>query len=170
MNPLTLNVFLNDALVGQVTDHRDGQVDFAYDPQWLTTPEALPLSLSLPLQELPYRGAVVERFFENLLPESDATLQGIASRFSLKGRGALDYLFPIGGDAIGAVRLLPVGVDVPVKPRSATPLQASEVAHILEATQGDAPLGMVTDYPHFRLTLSGAQLKTALLKYDKINP
>ena len=60
-----LRVLLNNRLVGHLTKAPGGAISFAYDQAWLDWAYALPISLSLPLREAPYRGAPVAAVFEN---------------------------------------------------------------------------------------------------------
>ena len=67
-----LAILMNGQPVGQWTLRRGNEHTFSYDPSWLATAGARPISLSMPL--IPdgesYRGALVESFFDNLLPDS----------------------------------------------------------------------------------------------------
>ena len=79
-----LNVWMNGLLVGEWALTRNGET-FSYHNSWLNHPQARPLSLSLPF--LPgnavYRGAVVNAYFDNLLPDSDAIRRRLAQRYRL---------------------------------------------------------------------------------------
>jgi len=66
-----LRVYLNNRLVGALVREASGAIDFSYHEDWLGWEHALPVSLSLPLREMPYRGEPVAAVFENLLPDSD---------------------------------------------------------------------------------------------------
>ena len=48
-------------------EEADGQTTFTYSPEWLNTPNAVPVSLTLPLREEPYVSRGLHPFFENLL-------------------------------------------------------------------------------------------------------
>ena len=66
-----LRVYLNNRLVGFLNKETSGAIDFWYDQSWLDWEHALPISLSLPLRETPFRGEPVIAVFDNLLPDSD---------------------------------------------------------------------------------------------------
>ena len=72
--------------------------EFRYDETWLASPQARPLSLSLPLSASPHRGASVESYFDNLLPESQSVRQRAQSRFAAASTKAFDLLAEIGRD------------------------------------------------------------------------
>ncbi|MGD1277467.1 MAG: HipA N-terminal domain-containing protein [Tepidisphaeraceae bacterium] len=55
--------------VGTIEEVAGGGTRFKYDSQWLKTPGAIPISVTLPLREEPYDSAGLHPFFANLLPE-----------------------------------------------------------------------------------------------------
>ena len=77
-----LHVFMNDRAVGVLTKYPDGATVFLYDPWWLEWEGAMPVSLSLPLQDRGHSGAAVISFFDNLLPDSNTILKSIAEPVS----------------------------------------------------------------------------------------
>jgi serine/threonine-protein kinase HipA len=81
-----LNVYLNSRLVGQLRREPSGAIEFQYDAGWLTWPNTLSVSLSLPLREEAYTGAPVSAVFENLLPDNDAIRNRIAARARRRNR------------------------------------------------------------------------------------
>src|SRR5690606_1241491 len=54
--------------VGTLTE-QSRLVTFRYSREWLDTPGAMPVSLTLPLTHEPYTAEGLHPFFENLLPE-----------------------------------------------------------------------------------------------------
>ena len=160
-----LNIFLNSRLVGQLNRHTSGAIDFIYDESWLNWEHALPVSLSLPLREDKYLGAPVIAVFENLLPDSDAIRRRMAERVSADGIDAYSLLTAIGRDCVGALAFLPEGIDPgPARAVNAKPIADDEIAHLL-ANLGTTPLGLDTD-GDFRISIAGAQEKTALLCWN----
>lgn len=154
---------MNGLQVGTWQQSSTRGYEFAYAPGWLEDEEARPLSLSMPLRrtKTPYRGALVEAWFENLLPDSREIRQRIQSRFHTASSHAFDLLAQIGRDCVGAVQLLPEG-QAPdnVKAIEGIPLTDEDVAHILRVTP---VVGSDSDADDFRISLAGAQEKTALL-------
>jgi HipA-like protein len=71
-----------------------------------------PISIFFPLRppSAPYRQGV-ESFFENLLPDSRAIRERIQRRFNTRSATAFDLLSQIGRDCVGALQLLPEGVE-----------------------------------------------------------
>ena len=102
-------VWVNGQLVGQWRIPARGPVAFQYDTSWYASPDARPLSLSLPmnLDNLPLKGETVGFYFDNLLPDSEHIRRRLQSRFHTQSRDAFDLLQAIGRDCVGAVQLLP---------------------------------------------------------------
>jgi len=55
--------------VAGLIEEKDGRFVFTYLPDWLSRPDAVPVSLTLPLRAEPYVTDSLHPFFENLLPE-----------------------------------------------------------------------------------------------------
>ena len=76
-----LLVGLNGRRVGMLDRAASGAISFVYDREWLEDERrAIPVSLSLPLREERYTGAVVSAYFENLLPDNDEIRRIVAER------------------------------------------------------------------------------------------
>ncbi|MFT3906023.1 MAG: HipA domain-containing protein [Steroidobacteraceae bacterium] len=139
--------------------------EFVYAPQWLASRSARPLSLSMPLTEgAAYKGSVVERYFENLLPESGAIRQRIVQHVGAQSDNAFDLLEKIGRDCVGALQL---SVDRDARPDvrtiNASPVSDGEIEQLLLKTSGTGTFGTPELDDDFRLSIAGAQEKTALL-------
>jgi serine/threonine-protein kinase HipA len=160
-----LNVFLNSRLVGQLRRETSGAIIFQYDRSWLEWEFALPVSLSLPIREHPYVGAPVFAVFENLLPDNDGLRRQIAARARAEGTDAYSLLGVIGHDCVGALQFLPLDVQpTPAGTIDAIPVSGREIAAIVD-NLATAPLG-ITEDESFRISIAGAQEKTALLRWN----
>lgn len=158
----SLTVALNGIDIGKLTLDRSGAMTFQYNPGWLERPGARAISLSLPLSSTPYQGERVYNFFDNLLPDSDAIRARMQARFQAPTRHPFDLLSSVGRDCIGAVQLYPEDSLVPdIKSVTAERLDTPAIEYLLNSYQ-DAPLGMERERD-FRISLAGAQEKTALL-------
>jgi serine/threonine-protein kinase HipA len=161
----SLNVFLNGRLVGRLRRQASAAIDFQYDDQWLAWEQAFPVSLSLPLREDRFIGDPVIAVFDNLLPDNDDIRRRLAERVGAGGYDAYSLLSAVGRDCVGALQFLPEGMD----PGTAgslegRPLEDTDIAAML----GDlrrAPLGL-DEEGEFRISLAGAQEKTALLYWQ----
>ena len=157
-----LNVYLNARLVGQLRRESSGAIDFQYDMDWLAWDSAIPVSVSLPLREDRYIGDPVLAVFENLLPDNDDIRRRVAERSQAGGSDAYSLLGAIGRDCVGALQFLPDGME----PGKAGAIDAraaddKEIAAIV-GNLARNPLG-IGDDQEFRISLAGAQEKTALL-------
>ena len=160
-----LNVFLNSRLVGQLRRESSGAISFRYDRSWLEWEFVLPVSLSLPLRKQAYSGAPVIAVFDNLLPDNNDLRRQIAARTRADGIDAYSLLGAIGHDCVGALQFLPPDME----PGTAgtvqgDPISDDEIASILD-NLATAPLG-ITEDQSFRISIAGAQEKTALLYRD----
>ena len=72
-----LGVWANGVFVGRWLVPASGPMEFSYDPTWIASDEARPISLSLPinLDGLPIKDEKIGFFFDNLLPDSEAIRQ-----------------------------------------------------------------------------------------------
>jgi len=160
-----LNVFLNSRLVGQLVREPSGGVSFAYVRDWLDWEHRMPVSLSLPLQENRYSGAPVMAVFDNLLPDSDLIRRRVAERVGAAGVDAFSLLSQIGRDCIGALQFLPDGQEPqPMSELTGEPVDDDQIGAILSDLDL-APLGIRREND-FRISVAGAQEKTALLRKD----
>jgi serine/threonine-protein kinase HipA len=127
------------------------------------------LSLSLPFTpgNAPHRSDQVRSYFENLLPDSREIRERVARRYHVGKLDAFDLLAEIGRDCVGALQILPDGaVPTGVQAVDATALTESEVAQVLRGTLTSAPMGLGHNEEDFRISIAGAQEKTALLYFD----
>lgn len=164
----SLDIWFNGEYVGVWGKHR-GQETFQYDPSWLTNKYARVLSLSLPFTpgNQVFSGDVVRFYFDNLLPDSRDIRERMATKFSANGISAFELLAEIGRDCVGAIQILPAGEEPQsVKSIQYQALDDSEVTDILRNTVGSNVLGLINPSNDLRLSLAGAQEKTALLWCD----
>ncbi|HEX6707751.1 MAG TPA: type II toxin-antitoxin system HipA family toxin [Albitalea sp.] len=163
-----LNVWMNGLPVGVWSTLRTGTPVFRYFDAWVRADEGRALSLSLPFTaDLEHRGDVVNHYFDNLLPDSADIRRRLRSRFRARSLEAFDLLAAVGRDCVGAVQLLPPGVE----PNGwdaieGEPLREDDVERTLASVTSDAPLGQRED-GDLRLSIAGAQEKTALLRMGR---
>ena len=159
-----LSIWMNGELVGTWSVDR-GSHRLTYEQAWLASPRRRSLSLSLPITSaLEIRGPVVANYFDNLLPDNDRIRERIARRYKTKSIEVFELLQAIGRDCVGAVQLLPIGT----QPQgwdeiTSEPLSEHQVAEVLRATPSETVLGQAEDDEFLRISLAGAQEKTALL-------
>ncbi|WP_354623049.1 type II toxin-antitoxin system HipA family toxin [Psychromonas sp. MME2] len=163
-----LDVYLNGYLVGEFKKSSNGAHSFRYSAGWLALSGSRPVSLSMPLAKSEYRGDVVYNYFDNLLPDNSEVRQRIVARYQAGSSLPFDLLSMIGRDCIGALQLLPKGeVPLNVKNIEYRALDHEELNKIIMGYRADIPLGMIAELQDFRISIAGAQEKTALLNIDQ---
>lgn len=163
---IPLQVCLNNRHVGYLEKQPSGAVEFSYASSWLDWEQAFPVSLSLPLREDVWRGAPVVAVFENLLPDSDVQRRRVAEKVGAAGTDAYSLLSTIGRDCVGALQFLPKDAENGLDSTSidGVALKENEIENILKNLVS-APLGLTRD-DDFRISVAGAQEKTALLRHN----
>jgi len=163
---IPLNVYLNARLVGRLQRQASGAIDFQYDSDWLSWEHALPVSLSLPLREDRYTGDPVIVVFDNLLPDNEPIRRRVAERVQADGYDAYSLLAKVGRDCVGALQFLPEEVEPgppgKIEGRAVNDTYIARKIGDLTAT----PLGVDED-EEFRISIAGAQEKTAFLLWKK---
>jgi|SRR6185312_6179987 len=161
----SLAVWMNGERVGEWTTLRTGTPVFRYDASWVESPSARALSLSVPITaDREVRGEAVDYYFDNLLPDSSEIRRRIRTRFQTRSTDPFDLLSAIGRDCVGAVQLLPPDQTPAGWNRiAAEPLTDARVEAKLREVTIAAPLG-AEEQNEFRISLAGAQEKTALLR------
>ncbi|HEY1128898.1 MAG TPA: type II toxin-antitoxin system HipA family toxin [Roseateles sp.] len=164
----TLGLWMNGARVGTWSLAPNAPDILQYDLAWTQSGQGRPLSLSLPFTpgNAPHRGAKVRAYFENLLPDSKEIRDRLARRFNTGSTGAFELLAEIGRDCVGALEILPEGaISAGTSPLQADVLSEAQVAQILRGTTTSSALGWRDD-DDFRISIAGAQEKTALLLHE----
>lgn len=165
-----LGLWMNGGFVGTWRIGPGSEDLLEYDAGWKTSSQGRPLSLSLPFTpgSTPHRGEVVRAYFDNLLPDSQDIRARAARRFRARSTEAFDLLAQIGRDCAGALQILPDGM-APENADTveATPLAEYEVAALLRGTVAPPALGGgAFEDDDFRISIAGAQEKTALTNID----
>ncbi|MEO6747039.1 MAG: type II toxin-antitoxin system HipA family toxin [Caldimonas sp.] len=159
----SLKAWMNGELVGTWLVDRNSHA-FRYEPSWLESPRRRSLSLSLPISgSLEIKGQEVRNYFDNLLPDNDKIRSRLRRRFGLKSDEIFDLLAAIGRDCVGAVQLLPDGARPEGWNRiNCEPLSERQIVELLEAVPSDTEPESIDDDDLFRISIAGAQEKTAL--------
>jgi len=168
-----LGIWMNGLYVG-TWERPKGTADrLTYDVRWIQSDTGRPLSLSLPFGHAhrgdgaqTLRGDKVAAYFENLIPDNERILQRLRDRYGARSTTPFDLLAAIGRDCVGAIQLLPAGTEPgDIRHIEATSLNEAGVANVLRNTTLSRHLGEAPDDDAFRLSIAGAQEKTALLRH-----
>lgn len=157
-----LIVCLFNTKVGVLTE-KDGRLSFQYDQ----TTNVSPISVSMPVKEEPYNNNDTQKFFANLLPEGDPR-EKIAKFYNIK-----ENLFPmlnaIGGECAGAISLYSEENYNKQNENNNNEISEFSREEFNEHIKGlpNRPLSVGN---RVRLSLAGAQAKTAVLIKEKDFP
>jgi serine/threonine-protein kinase HipA len=134
---------MNGAYVGEWINPASKPHEFVYAQDWLASDSARPSSLSMPLIEgAGYKGSVVERYFENLLPDSGEIRRRISHHVGANSDKAFDLLEKIGRDCVGALQLTVEREPAPyVYTITASPISDSQIEQLLLKTSGSPSFG-----------------------------
>lgn len=158
MNNKTLDVYLNEALVGKLIQNDKGNLSFAYMPTFLHQ-ATTGISLSLPLSAEPFTGIEVKAFFSGLLPDEMAK-QKIAQHLGFSEKNAFALLQAIGGECAGALSLYPEGHTPPI--HSDKDIEVLDDAKLREILELLKKYPLLAGEDKMRLSLAGAQNKLAV--------
>jgi serine/threonine-protein kinase HipA len=100
-------VLFNNIPAGVLSETETGY-EFLYTREWIASPEAEPVSLTLPLSTLPYRSSTIFPFFDGLIPEG-WLLTIAVDNWKLDPRDRMGLLLTVCRDCIGAVSIIPEG-------------------------------------------------------------
>jgi serine/threonine-protein kinase HipA len=158
---------MNGVRVGTWTQSR-GRDSFQYDAAWVQSDIGRVLSLSLPFTagNLPHTGDRVRFYFDNLLPDSGTIRSRLQSKFGTYSSEAFDLLSAIGRDCVGAVQLLPPDLEPEGFDRIRYEvLDDAGVASFIAGTLSPGRVLGQSSEDEFRISIAGAQEKTALLRH-----
>jgi serine/threonine-protein kinase HipA len=161
--PHRLAVLLDGVLAGWLT--QDPQERFVYDPGYLATSTATPLSVSMPLTASAYRQGRVRPWIDGLLPDSDDVRRRWAGGFGVSATNPFLLLAHMGQECPGAVQLcLPDEVEgVLAQQGEYLAVDESDIAARLARLRVDSSDWTVSGE---RWSLGGAQSKFALAWVD----
>jgi len=161
-----LDVYVGSSRIGEYARAPSGAMSFRYDPDWVSSARAFPISLSMPLSDRIWSGEAATSYFDGLLPDDRTVREKIATREQADSAGIFDLLAVIGRDCVGALRFVPEGQD-PGDPTKMVyrPVTDDEIATRL-AKLATHPLGLHADEDDFRISIAGVQEKTAFLRID----
>lgn len=166
----TLHLWANGDYVGRWTVKANGEAELKYDAAWCSAKLGRPISLSLPflIGNEPLKGDRVSNYFDGLLPDSDIIRKRVAARFATGSLDAIDLLAAVGRDCVGALQLLPEGVE-PEGLAQVEGIAVDEDAierHLRDVVNVERHGAPEDPDDDFRISLAGAQEKDAFLWWD----
>jgi serine/threonine-protein kinase HipA len=94
-------VYFDSEFCGTIVESDDGY-SFLYDKNWLNNPHASPISLTMPLQDKPYKSKTLFPFFDGLIPEG-WLLDVSSHNWKIDPNDRMGLLLAVAADPIGAV-------------------------------------------------------------------
>jgi len=153
----SLSVWWERALVGALQIDEHGDLAFTYAADWLTDPQKLAISISLPKQANTFNRRETRPFFAGLLPD-EGQRDAVARALGVSKSNDFRLLERLGGDVAGALTLWPEG-ESPPPPQTVSasePLDDDRLLAILD-TLPTRPF--LAGDEGVRLSLAGAQQK-----------
>ena len=99
-------VYYRDIKAGLLAEDSDGYV-FSYDAAYLAREDAVPVSLTFPLVDTPFRASYLFPFFDGLIPEG-WLLDIAAKNWKLNPNDRMGLLMTCCKDCIGAISVIGV--------------------------------------------------------------
>jgi serine/threonine-protein kinase HipA len=147
--------------VGTIEGNGVDDAVFRYERSWLDTDGAIPVSISLPLQEEAFAPEKTKNYFAGLLPEG-FTKKSVAKWMQADESDYLTILSGLGQECLGAIQVMEEGIKPP-KARYARMTRKQMQEFAAEGAVKSAEI--VTE---LHLSLTGASGKTGLY-YDALN-
>jgi len=91
-----LDVYVGSSKVGRYSLEPSGRTLLRYDPEWLSSERAFPVSLSMPLSDRVWLGESATTYFDGLLPNDRTVREKIAAHEQAESAGIFDLLAVIG--------------------------------------------------------------------------
>jgi serine/threonine-protein kinase HipA len=164
--PEQLDVYLSGRPAGTLGYAGPSDYTFTYDRAWLDEDDAIPISYSLPLDQIRHSGHRVLDFVDNLLPDGEAVRDRWAIEAGLARSEPFGLLAVYGRDVAGALEFYPAG-----QRRDDTGGHASisdaQIARRIAAIRQDDDSWNDGSTTTGRFSLGGAQGKFALALTDE---
>lgn len=102
-------IYVRDTLAGILAEDEDGYT-FQYTADYLAVPDAISVSLTLPLAKEPYTNNVLFPFFDGLIPEG-WLLDHARRKNNISDLDRMGYLLACCKDCIGTVSVVPINTE-----------------------------------------------------------
>lgn len=98
-------VYIKNLLAGVIEETQDGEFVFSYEKTYIQANKP-PVSLTLPIQEIPYQSDKLFPFFDGLIPEG-WLLDKVTENWKINRNDRMALLLATCRDCIGAVSIEP---------------------------------------------------------------
>lgn len=156
---------MNNQRVGDLYQHKNGNLSFEYDSNYALSENAAPISLSMPVAHLKHNGKPISNYLWGLLPDNVKTLQSWGRMFDVNHRNAFALLENMGEDCAGAVQFVRENRLYSREENKIQWLSSAEFElRLKDICNQETPGRRIDDIGQF--SLAGAQTKIALLYAD----
>ncbi len=101
-----LSIIANQAKMATLS-YRQGKLSLCYEPSWLASDAAFPLSVSMPLTESEFPHDIIDPYLWGLLPDNKTVLDQWGKQFQVSPRNVFRLLAHVGEDCAGAIQFIP---------------------------------------------------------------
>lgn len=159
-----LDVYLDDQLLGRLSDRTVGFVAFDFDETAIEQHGvgSRVLSLSMPVSWDVVDPMIATAFFAGLLPEGEAR-QRLTEEFHVSADDPFGLLALIGRESAGALVIVPSGQQPPSQANASVKILSDEELAAAVDQLALSPLGITVEDDEIRLSLAGVQDKLALV-------
>ena len=158
-----LDVYFHEKIIGKLVQDNHGDMSFTYTADWLSAPNSIRISCSLPLQKEPFKRRSCQAFFGGMLPEENQRTL-IAKNLGISANNDFSMLEKIGGECAGALSFIPAGEEFNLNKGEYHALTGSALPNILR----ELPLRpLLAGKEGVRLSLAGVQDKLAVHVEDE---
>lgn len=169
-----LAVVIHGHLAGHVYMAANRRLTFRYEEAWRATPEAIPLSLSMPLETVEHGHRATSAWLWGVLPDNPVVIERWARTFGTSRHDVVQLLLHVGEDCAGAVQLVApdrlgevLGAPTATEERAQIEwLAVEDVEALLTGLRQDPAAGR-TRVGAGQFSLAGAQPKTALYESNR---
>lgn len=159
-----LDVYLYGERVATVARRGRG-LQLEYLPHYVARPEAVPISVQLPVVPRGHSGEVVNRFLENLLPDRPDVKRKWAQEAGLTSEQPFDLLAVYGADVAGALEFYRSG-SRPSRDSNLAALSELEIGDRIRQIRADDSQWLARNRAEHAFSLGGAQGKFALALHE----
>lgn len=160
-----LDVWLYGTRIGSLRRTAPYDYSLEYSQEWASSPNAVPISLSLPLATRRHGGELVTNFLDNLLPDNEGVRDRWAREAGLASTEPFLLLGEYGRDVAGALQFSRPEIDEQV--HVLRPLDDVAIADRIAVLRNDATAWLQSGDDVGRFSLGGAQSKFALARNEE---
>lgn len=159
-----LDIYLYGEHIATIT-RRNRALSLTYLPDYIAIPDAVPISVQLPLVPGRHSSELVARFLENLLPDRPDVRRKWALEAGLTSEEPFDLLAVYGADVAGALEFYPSGART-WRDSALLPISDAEIGDRIRQIRADDSEWLAKNRTEHAFSLGGVQGKFALARHE----